>query len=242
MWDNVYELKLLKMPLISLCHSALCATSCHTKEITISDQQLFLMTVICEISLGSILWLYFFHSSFMQGIYVYLYVMQLKAKNLIELQNYCSGKGCYRVSCPPPCSKQGQYCIRSPEAFPSEGWRSPIPSPSPHTRCSSLMVVLVASTGLQFIVVFPCIDAVLQTWSNECWVEGHNHFAPSTASVPVIQPNMLQLASDRGIWIILHPMLMFVWVILMGDGILCVYFHEYHYLLFVPCGRKILKY
>lgn len=241
MWDNVYELKLLKMPLISLCHSALCATSCHKKEITMYKWP----TVVSDDShLWNITGFHFvviFLPFILHARNIYIFICDAtESQELNRITKLLQWEG--RISSPMPCSKQGQHCIRSPEAFTSEGWRSLIPSPSPHTRCSSLMIVLVASTGLQFIIVFPCIDAVLQTWSNECWVKGHNHFAPSTASVPVIQPNMLQLASDRGIWIILHPMLIFVWVILMGDGILCVYFHEYHYLLFVPCGRKILKY
>ena len=97
--------------------------------------------------------------------------------------------------------------------------------------------------SIQFIIAFPCLDVALKTQSKERWVEEHNHFTLSTGSVPVVQPSMLQLVSDKGIWIVLRPMLMFVQVIFMGEGIVCVcIFKNAMYLLFVPGGSKMLNY
>lgn len=148
-------------------------------------------------------------------MYVYILICaETEGQEFNRITGILEQEGMLWGPCPYLCSKQGQLCVRSPEVFPSPGWSSAVLSPCPCTVCSSLMIVLVASTGLTPVYhCLPYMDAVVQTWSNECWVKGHNHFAPSTGSVPVTQPNMLPLAFDRSIRIVLHPVLTFVWVI-----------------------------
>lgn len=123
MWDNVYELKLLKMPLISLCHSALCATSCHKKEITMYKWP----TVVSDDShLWNITGFHFvviFLPFILHARNIYIFICDAtESQELNRITKLLQWEG--RISSPMPCSKQGQHCIRSPEAFTSEGWRS----------------------------------------------------------------------------------------------------------------------
>jgi len=108
--------------------------------------------------------------------------MGLKAKNLIELQHYCSEKDVTGSLVQSPAESRVSAALGplkppllQPEAAP---FLHPL-----LTQCApaSGPVWLPPLDSLQLIVVFLCMDAVLQAQSHECGVKGHNPFAPALA-------------------------------------------------------------
>lgn len=86
--------------------------------------------------------------------------------------------------------KSRSWCfLRSPEALPAPGWRSPVPSASPHTMCSRLQHPWSPPLDSLQVIVFPVTQ--LYAWMPCCRralmsvkLKGHNHLPPSTGSVP----------------------------------------------------------